>query len=276
VDYYVLETRGNVTGLNIQATVRYRGIRAGRVENITTDDKDPRIIVATISLDSRYKLTRKSTAKLNTQGLTGLAYVQIEDDGSSAEPLTGVNGALPRLALQPSLFDTLGAQAGDIATQVGQVAARLSVLLDERNLRNISRSLDNLAATSEGLKELPQVIASLRQVLSESNLQRLSATLGHLEKTTGEATPMVQELRQTIGAVAGLAHRLDKLGAEAGGELAGGTLPRANAAIQELTANARQLSRLLESLERNPQALVFGRAAPAPGPGEVGYAAPSK
>jgi phospholipid/cholesterol/gamma-HCH transport system substrate-binding protein len=28
---YLLETRGNVTGLNVQAQVRYRGIRAGKV-----------------------------------------------------------------------------------------------------------------------------------------------------------------------------------------------------------------------------------------------------
>ena len=34
---YVLETRGNVTGLNPQAQVRYRGIRAGKVESIEPD-----------------------------------------------------------------------------------------------------------------------------------------------------------------------------------------------------------------------------------------------
>ncbi len=31
---YVLETRRNVTGLNVQAQVRYRGIRAGKVQAI--------------------------------------------------------------------------------------------------------------------------------------------------------------------------------------------------------------------------------------------------
>jgi phospholipid/cholesterol/gamma-HCH transport system substrate-binding protein len=37
---YLLETRRNVTGLNVQAQVRYRGIRAGKVESIEPDQKD--------------------------------------------------------------------------------------------------------------------------------------------------------------------------------------------------------------------------------------------
>jgi phospholipid/cholesterol/gamma-HCH transport system substrate-binding protein len=36
---YVLETRRNVTGLNVQAQVRYRGIRAGKVQAIEPDEK---------------------------------------------------------------------------------------------------------------------------------------------------------------------------------------------------------------------------------------------
>ena len=32
---YVLETRRNVTGLNVQAQVRYRGIRVGKVEALS-------------------------------------------------------------------------------------------------------------------------------------------------------------------------------------------------------------------------------------------------
>jgi phospholipid/cholesterol/gamma-HCH transport system substrate-binding protein len=105
---YVLETRRNVTGLNVQAQVRYRGIRAGKVQAIEPDDGDPRVILVTIDMDSRFKLTRGATAELGYQGVTGLAYVQIEDDGSSAEPLAGRNGEPARIALKPTLFDTLG------------------------------------------------------------------------------------------------------------------------------------------------------------------------
>ena len=98
---YLLETRGNVTGLNVQAQVRYRGIRAGKVAAIEPDTADPRVILVQISVDNRFKLTKGSTAQLGYQGVTGLAYVQIEDNGTSAEPLAGQNGEPPRIALRP-------------------------------------------------------------------------------------------------------------------------------------------------------------------------------
>lgn len=271
VDYYLLETRGNVTGLNLQAQVRYRGIRAGKVEAIGLDERDPQLIVVRISLDADYRLTRGSTAQLNSQGITGLSYVQLEDEGRQPEPLTAADGQLPRIKLQPSLMETLGDKAVDLADKAGQVASRLALLLDEKNLKNLSRSADNLAAASEGLRELPQVMASLREVLSARNLQRLAGILAQLEKTSGEAAPLTAELRETVKTMNGLAGRLDRLAAETGGELAATTLPRANALLQEVASNSRQISRLLESLEHNPQSLVFGAAPARPGPGEPGF-----
>lgn len=276
VNRYILQTSGNVTGLNVQAPVRYRGIRAGRVEDITTDEKDPRLILVTITLDQRFKLTRGTVAELNTQGVTGLAYVQLEDDGNDPQVLVPVDDEPPRITLQASLLDKLGSHAGDIAIQVSEMAVRLNSLLDDRNLRNFSRSLDNLATATEGLKQAPQVIASLKEALSDANIKRLSSALARLEETAGEAAPLAKEMRAMVQNLTALSGRLDKIVNTAGGELTGATLPQVNSLVRELGENSRQLSRLLESIERNPQSLVFGRTAPSPGPGEPGFTAPAK
>jgi hypothetical protein len=71
------------------------------------------------------------------------------------------------------LFDTLGDKAGDIVGQIDTVALRLAQLLDEKNLRNLSRTLDNLANASDGLREMPAILASMREALSASNLRSL-------------------------------------------------------------------------------------------------------
>ena len=276
VNHYILETSGNVTGLNMQAPVRYRGIRAGRVEDITTDDKNPRLILVTISLDRRFRLTRGTTAQLNTQGITGLAYVELEDDGSDPVPLTQTDDQLPRIALQPSLLDQLGNHAGDIAAQASEVAVRLNRLLDDRNLGNLSRSLDNLAAASEALKQLPPVVASLRETLSDENIKHLTTALARLDAASGQAEPLARELRAMVQKLTDVAGRLDQLTGTAGGELTATTLPRVNALVSQLSENSHQLSRLLDNVERNPRSLLFGRGMPAPGPGEAGFVAPAK
>ena len=104
---YVLETRRNVTGLNLQAQVRYRGIRAGKVTAIEPDEADPRVILVRINLSSRFKLTKGSTAQLGYQGVTGLAYVLLDDAGEPYPELPSGPSGLPRLPLRSSPFTQL-------------------------------------------------------------------------------------------------------------------------------------------------------------------------
>jgi phospholipid/cholesterol/gamma-HCH transport system substrate-binding protein len=273
---YLLETRRNVTGLNVEAQVRYRGIRAGKVEAIEPDAADPRKILVRINIDDRFKLTRGSTAELGYQGVTGLAYVQIEDNGSSSEPLLGKDGAPPRIALRPTLFDTLDEKAGDIVNQISAASLRLSKLLDEKNVQNLSRTLENVAVASDGLREMPTIMASAREALSENNLRSLRQILAHVEKTAGESAPLAAEMRELVKSMSALSHRFDQLAASTGDELTTTTLPRANALMRELATSSRQLSHVLEGLENNPQMLLFGRGAAPPGPGENGFSAPAK
>ena len=271
---YVLETRRNVTGLNAEAQVRYRGIRAGKVKTIEPDPADPRVILVHITLDRRFKLTRGSSAQLGYQGVTGLAYVQIEDDGISIEPLVGKDGAMPRIALRPTVFDTLDEKAGEIVNQIGAASLRLGTVLDDKNVRNLSRALENVAIASEGLRELPTLLASMREVFSARNMHSLQQILAHVEKTAGESAPLAAEMRELVKSMSGLSRRFDAFAGDAGNELTTATVPRANALVRELANNSRQLSRVLEGLEDNPQMLLFGRGSATPGPGEAGFAAP--
>lgn len=271
---YLLETRGNVSGLNLEAQVRYRGIRAGKVKEIYTDPMDPDKLLVKIVIGRQYRLTDKTIARLNYQGVTGIAYVMLEESGAQGKPLEPDDTAPPRLPLQQGLLDSLGQRAGDIAGQVADLVTRLNRLFDDRNLRNLQQSLDNLAATSESLKALPVIMANLKATLSQDNLGRLNVLLAHLESASAQAAPLAADARQLVGTLNGVAQRLDALAATAGalGErLDASTLPRAEKLIHEAAATTRRLDRLIEMLNDTPQALLFGPPAPPPGPGEDGF-----
>lgn len=274
---YVLVTRGNVSGLNTQAQVRFRGIRAGKVQDIELDPKDPRNILITIGIDADLPMTRGTTARLNYQGVTGLASVLLEDKGENPEPLTGADGEPPRIALQANFMDDLGENAMALMTQMRQVAERTGVLLSDQNVKRISRTLANIEDASSGLsgsmKELPQVVAALRKALSEENLKRLGNVLANLEKVSGEAAPLASDLRSLVATLQGVGRKLDALSGEAGGEITQNTLPRLNVLLQELSVNSSQMTRLLDQIEESPNMLIFGREARRPGPGEAGFAA---
>lgn len=257
---YLLVTAHSVAGLNPQAQVRYRGIRAGKVLDIDLDPRDARLILVRISLNADLPVTRATRARLNAQGVTGLSYVMIEDDNSDPTPMTAAPGELPRIALESSGTDA-----------IGEMAARIGRAFDERTVQDFKRTLANLSSASEGLKELPAILAALREALSETNLARLQKLLAHLEHAAGEAAPLTAELRGLVTSIQGLGQRLDRLTVEAGGELSEETLPRLRALLGDLQRNSRQLNRVLEHLDDAPQAVIFGPAASAPGPGEPGY-----
>src|SRR6185295_11555578 len=82
---YTLESRYPVTGLNVQAPVRYRGVDVGKVETIQFSPDDPRAILVRVGVRSGTPLTRGTYAQLGSQGVTGLAYVILDDDGKKPE-----------------------------------------------------------------------------------------------------------------------------------------------------------------------------------------------
>lgn len=273
---YILETSGSVTGLNLEAQVRYRGIRAGKVKDIRPDTAAPAKLLVEIALGKQYRLTDKTVAKLNTQGITGIAYVMLEEGEEGGKPLATSEGLPPRLQIQPGLLQQLGENAADIGEQATELSLRLNRLLDDRNLRNVSRALDNFAVASETLKELPVLMARLKSVLSDANIGRLNLLLAHLEKTAGETAPLTAEARKLVTTLNGLAQRLDTLALSAGGvgeRLNAETLPRADALLRDVSAATRRLDRLIDTLNDTPQALLFGTSQPRPGPGETGFVA---
>ncbi len=52
------------------------------------------------------------------------------------------------------------------------------------------------------------------------------------------------------------------------------TLPRINRVTEETSRAVRQLGRTANTINDNPQSLIFGSGAVVPGPGEPGFTAP--
>jgi phospholipid/cholesterol/gamma-HCH transport system substrate-binding protein len=272
---YVLVTRGNVTGLNPQAQVRYRGIRAGKVVSIELDPADGRDILVTIQIGGHIPITAGTRAQLNFQGVTGLAYVQLTDDGESRELLVERDGRPPRIALMPSELELLADDAKRILGMARSSIGRINTLLDDDNLRHVAGTLRNMESAAAGIDriagEIPGLLADAKRFLAEANAERLGRILANVERVSGEGAPLVSESRLLVASLQSLTTRLERVSMEVGSELAGTTLPRTNELLQELTRSSRQLRRLLDHLEAEPQAVVFGRGASRPGPGEAGF-----
>jgi len=259
----VLEARGDINGLGAQSRVRYRGMAVGSVRAVAIDPEDLRTLLVRIAVPADLPLTRGTTAALGTLGVTGLAFVQLDDRGVDRRPLAAADGEVPRIALQPGLVEALSGRALAAHDQFQALGERLQGAL---------ASLESAAAgVDRGVAELPATLAALRAALSAGNIARITTVLGNLERGSAEAVPAVAELRRLIVRIDQAAARLELRAAAAGDDLVERTLPQLDVLLGELTSTSQRFGHLVEELDASPQLLLTGRDRPLPGPGEAGH-----
>lgn len=272
-DTYRLESRFAVTGLNIQAPVRFRGVEVGRVESIAFEDKAARSILIAVSVKSDTPITRGTYAQLGSQGVTGLAYVILDDEGDKPERLSPADSEKTRIPVRQSFFDEVAGSGKNLVADANEVARRLRALLNEKNQAQLMRTLGGLETATRGVadiaRKLDPAIRNMPAVTDEARkaFARADTLLANMNTLTTELVQRVDTLeRVSKGAdqVGGAAQSLS-------GAAVGETLPRINALLEELARNSRNLDRLLVELGDQPASLIFGRPGVAPGPGEAGF-----
>ena len=270
-----------VSGLNPQALVRYRGIAAGRVTAISLDPNDARRILVDIDVDSVIPVTKGTYAQLGMEGITGVAYVHLLDEGKDPAPAAPGAGGAIELEMRPSFMDSLSDNADVVARDARELVASLNKLLTEENRANLGKTLASLSRASASLEEtaarLPAAVERadkrLNAWLDEDNrklarqtLERLNETAGAMPELVREAQRLAQDSRALVGQVA-------KLSAEAQGTTASvrDGMPGVNALVESVDRGAQRIGRLAYELERKPDSLLWGRPGPRPGPGEAGF-----
>lgn len=272
---YEIATKLSIPGLNPQAAVRYRGLDVGRVEHIGFDPQELGQILVRIRVRPDTPVTQSTFATLGYQGVTGIAYVQLDDDGSKPVPLPSSEGQVARLDMHPSLFDQLQHRGLAIMEQTEEVARRINTMLSEENQQaildtfsNVSRAADELAAIPQQLQPtLARMPALTRQ--AQQALTTIDAVALEARKLTGNLDGMVGELRGPQGAIGKIGTAADQVAVLAN-RIEHETLPLAN----DVRTSVRALNRTLNNLSDRPQSVVFGAPTVTPGPGEPGFVAP--
>ncbi|MEJ7932516.1 MlaD family protein [Ramlibacter sp. AN1015] len=284
---FEISTRESVTGLQEQAPVRLRGVDVGKVEDISFDPRQPGNVLVRLAVDPRAPVTADTFATLGFQGVTGLAYVQLDDQGRAGAPLQAQDGATPRIPLRPGLVSRLGNQGEDILAQVEQLSKRLNQLLDDPNQQRIAAALEGVEQAAQGMGRLAdQATLVLNAQLGPDRvslpeaIKSVTAAAQALRTTALEARNTLQPLGQAaqrLNAEGGAVDRLTEGAAalaQAAGSFNGSTLPRINEMAEEATRAARQLQGAASGLQENPRSLLFGPRRLPPGPGEPGFVEP--
>ncbi|MSQ68951.1 MAG: MCE family protein [Gammaproteobacteria bacterium] len=266
---FVLFFAGSVRGLNVGAPVEFKGIKVGAVTSVQLEYDDQtaafripvvielepeRIIERGESLKKAPReafqalVKRGLRARLQTGNLlTGQLLVDLDMQPKSPLRLMGAGRAEPELPTVEGDFDQITTQLKglvakldqlDIATIGGQLQATLKGTAAIANSPQIGRALEGLGASLASLRSILHKLDAHAEPLTTTLEQTLVAARDALEKSQA----MMTTLEGVVAPESPLHDNVLRL-------------------TRDLSQTARALRGLVDTLERNPQSLLFGRQA---------------
>jgi len=300
---YQVYIKESVSGLNRKALVKYRGVEVGEVTDIGLDPKRPSEVWVLLDIESHTPVKRDTMATLATQGLTGLAYIELSG-GSVDAPAPEIKAGqrYPELLAKPSLlvridtafskvmkdFESISGLGDELLKNLNGVSGVARKLLSEENqqrgvqiLEHIEAILHSVAARKENIEHsLVALDKTLENTAAASArlpmlLTKLEKTLDSVEQTTQQAHGLItdtrQDIKQTTQAVAQISKGLSSSvnnSRQNVDQFSRQALPEMAASLRELHDLLQSLRQFSRSLEQKPNMLLLGKPKSNPAPGE--------
>ena len=242
------------SGLSAGSPVRVNGVQLGRVAEVTLDPDNPTRVRVTMDISSKAPIRSDSVATLEIQSLAGTTAIEISAGTKNAPPIE-----MQRDQTYPVIWSR-ESKLGQIVDAVPNLVFKLTELLDRLQDLVNDKNRQAFADTLDNLSRLTAVAAAHRE-----DLARL------LQDSATDA----KDLHQVIANLNDMTKKLDQIA-----DQTNTALRNMNAAVQEnrvplkdFTQNGLQqfqqlavdirslvaeLSRTVNSLDRDPSRLIYG------------------
>ena len=261
----------SVSGLYLDAPVKYRGVEVGKVREIGLNPVVPDQVMLTLDVEAAAPIREDTLAELSVQGLTGIAFLELKGGTLDAPVLTAKEGEeYPVIPSAPSFFARLDTSATALISNFNTLANNLAKWLDEEGRQSLREILANIntitAAIARRDNELEQTITNAAQMMANGAeaTEQLKPLLTQLETTAVSVEGMADSI-----AAAGdsLDQYIDRSGSGVQ-QFSQQTLPELGSLVTELRQLANTLKNVSEKLEDDPTALLYGNTSQPLGPGE--------
>jgi phospholipid/cholesterol/gamma-HCH transport system substrate-binding protein len=261
----------SVSGLYVDAPVKYRGVEIGKVRSIKLNPNVSGQVQLTLDIESSVPIKDDTIAVLTVQGLTGIAFVDLTGGGLNSPLLEATDDELyPVINTAPSFFARLDTSGTELIANMNLVGHSLAKVLDAEGAQTLSQILDNInevtGAFARRQAELEQSVVNVSRIL-ENGAEASAGLQGLLEQIDATARKF-EDMATKIAAVSESVDRYVNKNESGVQQFSQQTLPEFGALISELRRLADTLQRLGQKLEDDPRVLLYGRDLEAPGPGE--------
>ena len=274
-DLYQAIEDESVAGLNLNAPVKYNGVDVGKVQSIELDRANAGRVNLLFAIERGTPIKVDTVAVLKTQGLTGIAYVELSG-GAVNSPLlqTAAGNPYPVIQTKPSLSARLENVLTNVAEKLESTSNNINAILSDRNRAAFTSALADIATVAH------TVAAREKQI--DSGIKDAARTFQNTAQVTAQIGPVIDRLGRGAEAVEKMGNEVANTSKSAGKTVdavgndvkrfTSETLPELERLMGELTVLTTSLRRVSEQTERDPRGLIFGRKPVPLGPGEKGTA----
>jgi phospholipid/cholesterol/gamma-HCH transport system substrate-binding protein len=270
---YLAIEEESVAGLNLNAPVKYNGVDVGKVRDIWLDPGNPERVNLLFAIERGTPIKEDTVAVLKTQGLTGIAYVELSGGARDAPPLrASAQNQYPVIRTKPSLGARLENVLTAVLGKLDSTSSNIDALLSDENRAALKSTLADIAT-------LAHTFAARKDTL-DAGITNAARTFENASRATAQVGPVIDRIGRGADAVekmgndvartsAGAGKTFDSVGADVQ-RFTAETLPELERLLGELSVLTTSLRRLSEQSERDPRGFLFGRMPLPEGPGEAG------
>ncbi len=261
---YEIYFPGSVSGLTAGSPVRYLGVDVGKVVRIMLDPQQRKTVQVIADIDSTAPIDDRTRASLSLQGVTGLLFVDLEQDPKAES--TGVlaqGQRYPMIRSRRSDFDVLLSNLPALTTHLVELAEHFNEIFSDANVGALTATLENARLASE---HLPATVHEVQMLVAEvrRTTQEVQGTVASLRVVITDASPDLKvafaNIRQISDNLAKTTTRLNAFVAdnEPGfSRFSKQSLPEIEQLLRESRQAARDFRDLSRSLKQNPSQLIY-------------------
>ena len=268
--YHAIEDE-SVAGLNLNAPVKHNGVDVGKVRDIRLDPANPERVILLLAIERGSPIKEDTVAVLKTQGLTGIAYVELSGGTRAAANLGVLAGnPYPVIRTKPSLSARLENVLTSVLAKLDSTSNSINAILGEDNRAALKSALADMAIVA-------RTVAARKDALDASLIQA-EKTLKNTATASAQIAPVIDRIGRSAAAIEKMGNDFSQTSASAtkavdvvGADISrftANTLPELQQLLAELGALTTSLRRVSEQTERDPRGLLFGRKPVPNGPGE--------
>jgi phospholipid/cholesterol/gamma-HCH transport system substrate-binding protein len=266
---YMSYFTGSVTGLQVGSPVR---VPVGTVNDIRIDPTDVERVRVMMEIVQGTPIKTDTNSTLGLQGITGVAYIELTGGTRESKPLTAVGDAkVPVIPSKTSGIQQVLASAPELLERAVAITERLALILDDRNVKSISDTLENLSKLTGTLAgssgQIEQVItdsqktfAALREAADgiAELTGGLNSKIGPIADGAQDVVIDVQKAVRGFSRVAGQLELVVDENRDSIRDFSSGGLYELSQFIAEGRVLISALTRLSAQIERDPARFFFG------------------